>query len=387
MEEQRKIEDTACPKDKIIKRFQIRNLIEQAAYDDIKAASIYETYEIPKLFSKQQHCVSYEEFFENITARIHYEAYECVKTWDLSIYTVVEFEYDSRYGYKSEMINAYLKPNGFTKEPILFPCFFNVKYYNLFKNLLNYQKISEKFNKDFMLKFCCIIDHLLLEFEKGRLEVLFSELFKNCSCFYEFIPKYNFSFYKEISECFPERIRSDKRFSTTFIKFQESSERSHISDSKDYLLDKMRKSSIPKVNIWKMIKDYYSLRLPLEGIKNLRIYNCEICHIWSLMIHFEALEHILINRSDSTKRIILDFSIFNKFKDTLRILEIYSVLERAEIHKQLTSSLAQMNIEGESGKQDKANDILFHVLEHIHGRETDNKHKRRVRYRRRESSD
>ncbi|TBU09218.1 hypothetical protein CWI39_0093p0010 [Hamiltosporidium magnivora] len=63
------------------------------------------------------------------------------------------------------------------------------------------------------------------------------------------------------------------------------------------------------------------------------------------------------------------------------------VLERAEIHKQLTSSLAQMNIEGESGKQDKANDILFHVLEHIHGRETDNKHKRRVRYRRRESSD
>ncbi|TBU09136.1 hypothetical protein CWI36_0058p0040 [Hamiltosporidium magnivora] len=65
----------------------------------------------------------------------------------------------------------------------------------------------------------------------------------------------------------------------------------------------------------------------------------------------------------------------------------WSVIERAEIHKQLTSSLAQMNIEGESGKQDKANYILFHVLEHIHGRETDNKHKRRVEYRRRESRD
>ena len=46
------------PKDKAIKRFIVRNLVDASGQKDLRDASYYERYNVPKMYYKGHYCVS-----------------------------------------------------------------------------------------------------------------------------------------------------------------------------------------------------------------------------------------------------------------------------------------------------------------------------------------
>mmetsp|Transcript_16087 Transcript_16087/g.31099 ORF Transcript_16087/g.31099 Transcript_16087/m.31099 type:complete len:107 (+) Transcript_16087:73-393(+) len=44
-------------KDKAVKRFQVRNMVDSSSMRDIREASAYENYQVPKMYLKMQYCV------------------------------------------------------------------------------------------------------------------------------------------------------------------------------------------------------------------------------------------------------------------------------------------------------------------------------------------
>lgn len=47
----------AIPKDKAIKRFIVRNIVDASSMRDIRDASAYEAYNLPKIYIKQYYCI------------------------------------------------------------------------------------------------------------------------------------------------------------------------------------------------------------------------------------------------------------------------------------------------------------------------------------------
>jgi len=47
----------AIPKDKAVKRFQVRNIVDASSMRDIRESSVYENYTMPKLYIKQYYCI------------------------------------------------------------------------------------------------------------------------------------------------------------------------------------------------------------------------------------------------------------------------------------------------------------------------------------------
>merc|ERR1712193_9752 len=49
---------TRVPKDKAVKKYMVRNMVDSASMRDLSEASVYENNALPKLYLKQYYCIS-----------------------------------------------------------------------------------------------------------------------------------------------------------------------------------------------------------------------------------------------------------------------------------------------------------------------------------------
>ena len=61
----------AIPKDKAIKRFIVRNIVDASSMRDIRDSSAFESYALPKIYIKQYYCIEAAVHQRIVRSRSH----------------------------------------------------------------------------------------------------------------------------------------------------------------------------------------------------------------------------------------------------------------------------------------------------------------------------
>ncbi|TBU03124.1 hypothetical protein CWI36_0983p0020 [Hamiltosporidium magnivora] len=308
--------------------------------------------EIVKLrfMNQEVYTLNSEDTFENTLRKIFNEPVESYLTHDPTLFKDVEFNYDTTNGYKSEKIKKYLKSIDWKKETILLPYCFNIEYFKLFESLVNFRIILENFN------------------------VVFNDL----SLYFKDSVEPDLNFYTSILECFPSMFINNERFlffilenlvsvdnnlknCLIFVKKNKQVEfcikfyrdchhnlqcktylktmifylkylnikclnfNPFLSPEKEYMGKSISDCNLRKYNHNFIFKDADFLMFQFQKINDLKIFKCDIGTVTSLLNHFKILRSLYIQndiKESLDEEITFDFSILEKFKDTLKIIEI-----------------------------------------------------------------
>ncbi|TBU13502.1 hypothetical protein CWI38_0411p0010 [Hamiltosporidium tvaerminnensis] len=98
-----------------------------------------------------------------------------------------------------------------------------------------------------------------------------------------------------------------------------------LSPEKEYMGKSISDCNLKKYNHNFIFKDADFLMFQFQKINDLKIFKCDIVTVTSLLNHFKILRSLYIQndiKESLDEEITFDFSILEKFKDTLKIIEI-----------------------------------------------------------------
>ncbi|TBU01297.1 hypothetical protein CWI39_1425p0010 [Hamiltosporidium magnivora] len=98
-----------------------------------------------------------------------------------------------------------------------------------------------------------------------------------------------------------------------------------LSPEKEYMGKSISDCNLRKYNHNFIFKDADFLMFQFQKINDLKIFKCDIVTVTSLLNHFKILRSLYIQndiKESLDEEITFDFSILEKFKDTLKIIEI-----------------------------------------------------------------